>query len=150
MALFDINALDAGVVNTVPAGAPATVVTTAANNTGTITGLQKKLAGAMEDIEYAVSSPPYQINGSTQASGSVAVTFTFYAADGSTSVGSETFASQSCSATINSQVVGTVVYYRVALPYGAFFITPSIAITGTCGQLTAGWVLGGKRQNRAF
>jgi hypothetical protein len=150
MAIFETTSLDSGVVNTVPAGAPAQVVTTAANNSGTITGLQKKLAGAMEDIEYCVSSPPYQINGSTQATGTVTVTFNFYAADGVTSVGSESFSAQAGSATLNGQVVGTVVYYRVALPFGAFFITPSLVIAGAIGQLTAGWVLGGKRQNRAF
>lgn len=149
MAIFETTSLDAGVVNTVPAGAPATVVTTAANDTGTITGTKVTLAGAMEDIEYVVVSPPFKIDGTTQANGSYVLTMNYYQDDGSTLVDANAFPSQACSATVNGAVVGTEIPFRTALPYGATKAQPVIVITGNCGQLTAGWALGGKAKNRA-
>jgi hypothetical protein len=149
MAIFDVNALDAGLVNTLPAGLPASVVTTAANSTGTITGTKVTIAGAMEDIEYVVVSPPFQINGSTVASGSYVLTMNYYQDDGTTLVDANAFPSQACSATVNGATVGTEVPYRTALPYGATKAQPVIVVTGNCGQITAGWALGGKAKNRA-
>ena len=164
MAAFETTSLDIGVVNTVPAGAPATVVTTAINNSGTINGQKVKLAGAMEDIEYTVLSPGFQINGSTQATGSFTVTINFYAQDGTTLVGTYGPVTQQCSQTVNGQVVGTAFTHRVALPMAPSgtvtvngFVIPEacdqaqavIVVTGACGQLTAGWSLGGHRRNRA-
>lgn len=168
--MFDVNALDIGVVNTVPAGSPATVVTTAANNTGTINGAAKVIAGAMEDIEYKVVSPPTQVDGVTAATGSFTVKFTYFAQDGTTILDANTFPAQQCSQTVNGASVGTVYTYRTALP-GApsgtvtqslglpptnvtvpeapHSVQATIVITGVCGALTAGWTLGGHRRNRA-
>lgn len=165
MASFEVNTLDVGVVNTIPSGAPAGVVTTAVNNSGTLTGTKRIIAGAMEDIEYHVVSPGFQINGTTQATGSFTVQINFYAQDGTTVLDQNTFPAQQCSQTVNGAVVGTAYTYRVALPMApSGTVTDSngatvpegphswnavITITGTCGQLTAGPALGGHRRNRA-
>ena len=157
--------MDVGVVNTIPAGAPAGVVTTAVNNSGTLTGVKRVLSGAMEDMQYVVVSPPTQIDGSTAATGSFTVEFKFFAQDGTTILEDVTFPAQQCKQTINGASVGTVQYYRLALPAapsgtvtdanGATVPTAPhsvqaiIVITGVCGALTAGWTLGGSRRNRA-
>ena len=178
MAIFETTSLDVGVVNTIPSvsasggSMPAAVVTTAANNSGTLTGQKVVIAGAAEDVEYTVVSPPTQINGSTTATGSYQVTFTFFAQDGTTSLGTVVGPSVNCSQTVNGATVGTVFTHRLAVPQaqsgtvtqtatpnlsGATITVPqaphsvqaSIVITGVCGQLTAGWSLGGHRRNRA-
>lgn len=178
MAIFETTALDCGVVNSVPSkgvggvSMPATVVTTAANNSGTITGQLVGIAGAMEDMEYTIISPPYQIDGTTSASGSFVTTFTFYAQDGSTSLGTVVGPTVNCNATVNGATVGSVFTYRLAVPMAqtgsvTLTATPNLSgatisvpkapayvravtvITSTCGALTAGWTMGGHRRNRA-
>ncbi len=151
MAIWETSSMDVGLVNTLPnvPVVPAGVVTTAVNNTGTLTGAMRVIAGAAEDIEYGVDSPPYQINGTTPATGSLVVTVNYYQDDGVTLVDSNTFPAQQCSATVNGALVGTLVPYRTALPFGATKAQVVIAITGVCGQLLAGYVLGGHRKNRA-
>lgn len=177
MSIWETSSLDVGVVNVLPASGvgggalPAAVVTTAANNSGTLTGQKVVIAGAMEDIEYCVASPPFQINGSTVTSGSYVVTFTFFAQDGTTVLETVTEPSTNCSQTVNGATVGNVTTYRLALPganttgtvvqslgfpatntnmpIAPHSVQASIVITGTCGQLTAGWTLGGHRRNRA-
>lgn len=148
MGAFDVNALDAGVVNIVPVGAPATVVTTVANNT-TFNGAWKDFGGAMEDIEYEVSMPPVLADGSTAATGTLTVTFTVN--DGALGAGSLVatlgpFPAQGPGTT----TAQAIKYYRIALPQGGRSIRTTITITGAVGGLTAGWTLGGKRLNRTF
>lgn len=148
MGSFDVNALDSGVVNIVPVGAPATVVTTAANNT-TFNGAAKVFAGAMEDIEYEVSMPPLLVDAVTAATGTLTVTFTvkddlLFAGNTVATLGP--FAAQGPGTT----TAQAIKYYRIALPQGGVSIRATITITGAVGQITCGWVLGGKRINRTF
>lgn len=114
------------------------------NFTTAVTSADRVIAGAMEDIQYQVNTSALKADGTTATAGTITVLFTYKNSAGST-IDANTFPARS--------VVGGDVYtYRTALPMGAdrvaVTVTPSSATT--LGPTTAGFVLGGKRLNRAF
>jgi hypothetical protein len=149
MAIFDVNALDVGVVNTVPAGSPAGVVTTAVNVTAATVPLIRTIAGAMEDIEYGIESPALQVDGVTATTGTLTPVITQYLDDGTTVVVTESWPAYAGFQTVNGAVVGVRKILRFALAESATKFKVVITPSGNAGQITAGPTLGGSRKNRA-